>query len=87
MILDARGREAALGLLDFTALLSLSLGIMNLLPFPALDGGRLVFVVLELVRGKKVHPLKEAMFHRIGMAILLAMIFLITFKDIRNLVN
>ena len=79
-------QAAQLGLLtlmEFTALLSVNLAIINLFPFPALDGGRLVFVVLEaLRRGKRVPPEKESIVHFVGMAILLIMMALITFSDI-----
>lgn len=82
-IVGFSGREAFLSLLDLMAMLSLSLGIMNLLPIPALDGGRLVFVLLEMVTGKKVHPEKEALVHKIGMLVLLAIIVLVSIKDVR----
>jgi regulator of sigma E protease len=72
-----------LTLMEFTALLSVNLAIINMFPFPALDGGRLVFVVLEaLRRGKRVSPEKESLVHFVGMAILLIMMALITFSDI-----
>jgi len=60
-----------------------NLAIINLFPFPALDGGRLVFVALEaLRRGKRVPPEKESIVHFVGMAILLIMMALITFSDV-----
>lgn len=66
-------------------LLSSSLGIMNLLPIPALDGGRLVFLILELLRGKPVDPEKEGMVHMAGMMVLMALMVLILFNDVRKL--
>lgn len=69
-------------LLLLTALISISLGIMNLLPIPALDGGRLLFLVVEAVRGKKIDPEKEGMIHFIGFAVLIALILFITYQDI-----
>ena len=60
-------------------------GIMNLLPIPALDGGRLVFLLIELVRGKPVDPEKEGMVHMAGMAVLMALMVLVLFNNIRNL--
>lgn len=72
-------------ILDLTALISLSLGFMNLLPIPALDGGRSVFVIFEWVTGKRVKPSIEANIHRFGMMFLLALLFLITIKDVVNL--
>ena len=84
-IVESTGADALFNLLDLTALLSLSLGVMNLLPIPALDGGRLLFVLIEMTTGKKIHPAKEALIHRVGMALLLALMILVTFKDLRNL--
>jgi regulator of sigma E protease len=81
-IINFGGDQALLGLLDFIALMSLSLAFLNLMPFPALDGGRLVFVVLELIRGKKIKPSVEMTIHKWGMYILLGLIVLVTIKDI-----
>ena len=72
-------------LANMCVLLSANLGIMNLLPIPALDGGRLVFLLIELVRGKPVDPEKEGMVHMAGMAVLMALMVLVLFNDIRNL--
>ncbi|MDD2472245.1 MAG: RIP metalloprotease RseP [Dehalococcoidales bacterium] len=70
-------------LLEFAAFLSINLGIINLLPLPALDGGRIVFVLLEWVRrGKKISPQKEGMVHLIGFALLMALMLIVTFQDI-----
>lgn len=69
-------------LLLLTALISISLGIMNLLPIPALDGGRLLFLMVEAVRGKKIDPEKEGMIHFIGFALLIVLILFITYQDI-----
>jgi len=69
-------------LLEFTAFLSVNLFLLNLLPLPALDGGRLVFVFLEWVRGgRRVPPEKEGMVHAIGMAMLLVLMAVVTFYD------
>ena len=72
-------------MLYISILLSANLGVMNLLPLPALDGGRLVFLIVEAVRGKKVDPEKEGMVHFIGIMILFALMILIMFNDIRKL--
>lgn len=85
VILNYKGFDAFLGLLDFTAILSLSLAFMNLLPIPALDGGRAVFVLWEGITRKKVNPAIEANLHKWGMVVLLALTFVITAKDIVNL--
>ena len=72
-------------MLYISILLSANLGVMNLLPLPALDGGRLVFLIVEAVRGKKVDPEKEGMVHFVGIMILFALMILIMFNDIRKL--
>jgi len=75
-------------LLEFTALISLNLGIFNLLPFPGLDGGRLVFVLLEWVRrGKRISPQKEGLVHMIGFFALIALILVISYFDIARIVS
>lgn len=66
-------------------LLSTSLGIMNLLPIPALDGGRLLFLLIELVRGEPMDPEKEGMVHMAGMMVLMALMVLVLFNDVRRL--
>jgi len=71
--------------LSFVALLSLNLAILNILPFPALDGGRLFFIVIEVVFRKKVNQKFEGYAHAIGMAILLSLIALITIHDLVRL--
>ncbi len=75
----------ALTMSNWVLLLSSSLGIMNLLPIPALDGGRLVFLLVELVRRKPVDPEKEGMVHMAGMALLMALMVLVLCNDIKNL--
>ena len=65
--------------------LSANLGVMNLLPIPALDGGRLVFLVTEAIRGKRIDPEKEGIVHFIGLMILLLLMVFIMFNDIRKL--
>ena len=72
-------------LINFTILLSANLGVMNLLPIPALDGGRLVFLIIEAVRGKPIDKEKEGMVHMAGMMVLLALMVLILFNDVRKL--
>ncbi len=79
------GKEAFLGLLDLIALLSLSLAFLNILPFPALDGGRLVFVVYEGLTKRKVSPHIENSLHKWGMLFLLSLIVLVTIKDISSI--
>lgn len=72
--------------LDFMAALSLNLAIVNILPFPGLDGGRLLFLVTEGLTRRRTHPTLEKYLHAIGLAILLSLIFLVTISDIRKLI-
>ena len=72
-------------LLGLTALFSINLGIFNLLPFPALDGGRLIFVIIELITGKRPSKEKEGFVHGIGMMILLALMVLVLFNDFNRI--
>jgi regulator of sigma E protease len=70
-------------LLEFTAFLSLNLFLINLLPLPALDGGRLIFVLLEWVRGgRKVPAKQEGLVHFVGMVVILSLMAVVTFFDI-----
>lgn len=71
--------------IDFVGLLSLNLAIINLLPFPALDGGRLLFLLIEATTRKRVHAEVERWIHTAGMVLLLALIILITYSDIQKL--
>ncbi len=73
------------GMLNWVILLSANLGVMNLLPLPALDGGRLVFLIVEGIRGKGIDPEKEGMVHFIGICLLMALMVVIMFNDIRKL--
>ena len=66
-------------------LLTANLGVMNLLPIPALDGGRLVFLFLEAIRGKAVDPEKEGMVHFAGLMVLMAVMVLVLFNDVRQI--
>lgn len=77
--------DAFMQMLYMTILLSANLGVMNLLPFPALDGGRLFFMLVEVIRGKRVDPDKEGMVHFIGIMLLLALMIVVMFNDIRKL--
>ncbi|CAN5630901.1 RIP metalloprotease RseP [soil metagenome] len=75
-------------LAQISIVLSLNLAVLNLLPFPALDGGRLVFVVIEMLRGgRKIAPEKEGMVHFAGIVVLLGVMFVVAFSDIQRLVE
>ena len=71
-------------LMKWGALLSINLGIMNLLPLPALDGGRLLFFLVEFLRGKPVDRQKEGMVHFIGFALLMLLMIVVTWNDIQR---
>ena len=73
--------------LRFMVIISISLGIMNLLPLPALDGGRLVFMLIELVRGKPIPAEKEGMVHFVGLLLLFGLIIFLTYNDISNMIH
>lgn len=72
---------------SLAATISFALGLFNLLPIPALDGGRAAFIIAELIRGRPVDPEKEAMVHIAGFAALMAIIMLVAFHDIARLVS
>lgn len=71
-------------LIYWAALLSINLGIMNLLPLPALDGGRLLFFLFEAIRGKPVDKQKEGMIHFVGIMLLMVLMVVVTWNDIQR---
>ena len=80
------GQVAKLGwiyLLQFAALLSINLAIINLFPIPALDGGRILFLLIEKIKGSPVNQKVEGMIHQIGFILLMILILLVTFKDVK----
>ena len=81
---------ALLNMLNWTILLSAiflsaNLGVMNLLPLPALDGGRLLFLIIEAIRRKRIDPNKEGMVNLVGIVLLFGLMFIVMFNDIRKL--
>ncbi|NOZ29103.1 MAG: site-2 protease family protein [Chloroflexi bacterium] len=72
----------AFPILQLVAIFSAALAVTNLLPLPALDGGRLLFVVIEAIRGRRIDPEKEGLVHLIGMVLLFTLMILITYQDI-----
>jgi len=72
-------------LLTFTALISINLAIINLLPFPALDGGRLLFVGIEAITRRSIPSLIFNTVNTIGFALLILLMILITIQDVRNI--
>lgn len=81
-------RDGLLGFWQWTALISLNLFLINLLPIPALDGSHILFSLIELARrGKKIPPEKEAMVHAIGFMMLMGLMLIITFSDVANWIS
>ncbi len=70
--------------LSITAILSAALAVTNLLPLPALDGGRIFFIIIEAIRGKRVPPEREGAIHLIGLAMLMTLMIVITFYDVQD---
>ena len=83
----SQGREALPFYLWFVGVISLTLAIFNVLPIPALDGGRLLFLIIEAVTKKKVKEDVERWVHQIGFAILLTLALLVTYSDISKLLH
>lgn len=84
-VIGQASRAGFLNLLFIAAYISINLGIVNLLPFPALDGGRIVFVIIEMVIGRPIDREKEGYVHFVGFAILMALMVFLVFRDISNL--
>ncbi|MCM1578771.1 MAG: RIP metalloprotease RseP, partial [Ruminococcus sp.] len=72
-------------LLDMGMLITINVGIFNLLPLPALDGGRLVFLIIEAVRRKAMKPETEGMVHFVGFALLMLLMLAVTFNDVKSI--
>ena len=90
MIVTVIGQAAQKGLMDLlwlAAILSINLAVINLLPLPALDGGRLVFLAAEGIRGKPFNREREGMIHFIGLMLLFGLIIFVTYKDIIRLIT
>lgn len=73
--------QGVVGLLWLMSVLAANLAVFNLMPFPGLDGGRIIFVLIEMVRGQKLPPEREAMVHGIGIILLLILIAFVTLRD------
>lgn len=81
------GSDAILPYLWFVGVISLTLSIFNVLPIPALDGGRIFFLIIEAVIGKKVKMEIEKVIHQVGFAVLIFLAFLVTYSDIHKIVH
>lgn len=85
----AIGNATSLGigyLLNLVTFITINLGIFNLLPLPALDGGRFIFLIVEAIRRKPIPPEKEGMVHFIGLALFMLLTIVVTFSDIKKLI-
>lgn len=78
-------QAVVLSMLNIVLLLSVNLGILNLLPIPALDGGRLVFLLIEVVRGKPIPPEKEGIVHFVGLVFFMVLMVVVLFNDLANI--
>lgn len=78
-------KQGLMALVQFTALISISLGVINIMPFPALDGGRFLFVIYEFVTRRRANAKMESVIHTVGFALLMMLILAITWHDILNL--
>ena len=85
-VVAQKAREGVYMVLWLMYIISLNLGIINLLPIPALDGGRLLFLVVEAIRRKPIPPEKEGMVHGIGLTLVLGLFVLLTFHDVARLI-
>lgn len=79
--------SAILTMLEIMVLLSVNLGILNLLPLPALDGGRLLFMFVEVIRGKPIAPEKEGLIHFAGLVVFMVLMVFIMYNDIMKLIH
>lgn len=89
-IASLTNRVTKLGLvyvIQFAALLSINLGILNLVPFPALDGGRVLFLLIEKVRGKRNNQFIEQWFNAVGFALLILLLIVVSFHDVFLLIH
>jgi regulator of sigma E protease len=84
---DTFARTGFISLVWFLGVLSINLAVVNILPFPALDGGRAMFILIEAIFGRRVIPTVERIAHSIGLVFLFALLLLITFKDITQLLS
>ena len=82
---DYGWQSVAVSMMNIVLMLSVNLGILNLLPIPALDGGRLVFLFLEVIRGKPIPPEKEGMVHFVGLMFFMVLMVVVFFNDLVNI--
>jgi regulator of sigma E protease len=85
-ITNEAAKVGVLALINFVGIFSVNLAILNILPFPALDGGRLLFIAIEALIGKRVLPKVESALHAAGMVILIILLIALTFSDLKRLI-
>ena len=85
MLVDQVSKLGAVYVLQFAAIISVNLALINILPFPALDGGRLLFLIIEKIKGSPVNQNIEGLIHRIGFTLLIVLMVFITFRDVVKL--
>lgn len=84
------GEASTLGfvfLLNFTAFISINLAVINLLPFPALDGGRLSFLLIESIKGSPIKPEAANIANMIGFGLLILLMLIVTYSDITRIIS
>ncbi len=87
VVRTAAANQTLQPILFFVALLSASVGLINLFPIPGLDGGRLIFVLLEAIRGRRIEPAREGLVHLIGFGLLLLLTGFLTLRDVTALIT
>ena len=87
VVAQAVKQDGFIAFISLLVLISVNLGIMNLLPIPGLDGSRIIFHLVEAVRGKPIKPEREALVHLIGMVFLFGLMIFFTFKDVLRLIG
>jgi regulator of sigma E protease len=87
-VMTRQAAEAGwVSLILFSSFLSINLGVINILPIPALDGGRILFILIEKIKGSPVSQKTEQMFHTIGFILLIILMVLVTFKDVAKFIK
>ena len=86
-VVDSVSQTGLINLLYLTAYICINVGFLNLLPIPAFDGGRALFLIIEKIRGKKISPRTENIIHSIGFYLLMLLMILVTYNDIIRIFN
>ena len=84
-IVDSQSKKGLQSIIYLTAYLSMNVGVINLIPFPAFDGGRVLFLIIEKIRRKPINAKTEAMINSIGFMLLMLLMVYVTFNDILRL--